>query len=202
MEPQKMVSAIEIEADRKATEAFMKTKSPTFDGSNPDEITAWISRMNGIFLACHVPERLYAILATMQLTGEALEWWIRKQTTPGHKSWIAMCHALRERYLTTPEGKRRKKYLDNWVRWRRYDFETVEYYAGRFRTEILNLAPPDESQRELVELFWRELPASIRELYLGPLNIDDVEEVILEALEIASFAENDDEDVAEYTPLD
>ena len=54
----------------------------------------------------------------------------------------------------------------------------------------------------MVELFWRELPASIRELYLGPINVDDVEEVILEALEIASFADNDDEDVAEYTPLD
>ena len=54
----------------------------------------------------------------------------------------------------------------------------------------------------MVELFWRELPASIRELYLEPLNIDGVEEVILEALEIATFAENDDDDVAEYTLLD
>ena len=113
MEPQKMVSAIEIEAGRKATEAFMKIKSPTFDGSNPDEITAWISRMNGIFIACHVPEHLYAILATMQLSGEALEWWIRKQTIPGHKSWIGMCHALKERYLMTLGRKRRMKYLEN-----------------------------------------------------------------------------------------
>ena len=48
----------------------------------------------------------------------------------------------------------------------------------------------------------RELAPSIRELYLEPLNIDDVEEVILEALEIATFAENDDDDVAEYAPLD
>ena len=54
----------------------------------------------------------------------------------------------------------------------------------------------------MIELFWRELPASIRELYLEPLNIEDVEEVILEALEIAMFAENADDDVAEYTPLD
>ena len=77
----------------------------------------------------------------------------------------------------------------------------MEVYVERFKTEILNLAPFDESQRELIELFWRELPASIRELYLTSLNFEDVEEVILEALEIATFVENDD-DVPEYTPLD
>ena len=77
----------------------------------------------------------------------------------------------------------------------------MELYVERFKTEILNLAPPDESRRELIELFWRELPTSIRELYLSPLNFEDVDEVILEALEIATFAENDD-DVPEYIPLD
>ena len=35
-----MVSAIEIEADQKATEAFVKIKLPSFDMSNLDETTA------------------------------------------------------------------------------------------------------------------------------------------------------------------
>ena len=113
MEPQKLVYAVKIEADRKATEAFWKTDPSTFDGSNLDAITTWISQMNGLFVSCHVPKRLYAILATKQLNGEALEWWIRKQTIPRYKDWIGMCHALKERYLTTSEGKRRKKYLEN-----------------------------------------------------------------------------------------
>ena len=108
-----MISAIEIEADRKATEAFWKTEPSTFDGSSPDGIKAWISQMNGLFISCNVPERLYATLDTIQLSGEALEWWIRKQTIPGHKDWIGMCHALKERYLMTLERKRRMKYLEN-----------------------------------------------------------------------------------------
>ena len=70
-----------------------------------------------------------------------------------------------------------------------------------FKTEILILAPPDKSQWELIELFWRELPPSISELYLNPLNFESVDEVLLEALEIATIAENDN-NVSDYTPLD
>ena len=65
------------------------------------------------------------------------------------------------------------------MRWRRYDHETVEVNVERFKIEILNLAPPDESQQELIELFWRELPDSITELYLNPLNIGYVEKAML-----------------------
>ena len=105
MKPQTMVSTKEIEADRKATKAFRKANPSSFDGSNLDGITAWISEINGLFMSCHVSERIFAVLATMQLNREALEWRIRKQTTPGRNYWIKMCHSLNERYLTTPEGK-------------------------------------------------------------------------------------------------
>ena len=71
----------------------------------------------------------------------------------------------------------------------------------RFKAEILNLAPPDESQEELIELFSRELPPGIKELYLTPLNFDSKDEVLLESLEIAYYTGSDD-NVPDYTPLD
>ena len=71
----------------------------------------------------------------------------------------------------------------------------------RFKTEILNLAQPDESQWELMELFWRELPPSKKELYLTPLNFKSVDEVLLEALKIATITESDD-NMSGYTLLD
>ena len=74
MEPHTIISAKEIEADWKAMEAFRRANPSSFDGSNPDRITAWISEMNGLFVSYHVSERIFAVLAIMQLSGEALEW--------------------------------------------------------------------------------------------------------------------------------
>ena len=68
-----MVSARETEADRTATEAFRGAKPSTFYGSDLEGITAWISEINGLFASCHVPESIFAILATKQLREEALE---------------------------------------------------------------------------------------------------------------------------------
>ena len=75
-----------------------------FGGSDPDEITAWIYEILDIFTACHVNERIFKTLVGIQLRGNALEWWIRKQGTPKHDNLSKMFTALMDRYMTaTPD---------------------------------------------------------------------------------------------------
>ena len=69
----------------------------------------------------------------------------------------------------------------------------------RFKAEILNSAPPDESQGELIKLFWTKLPPDIKELHLTPLNFDSIDEVLLEALDIAYYTGSDN-NVLYYRP--
>ena len=54
-------------------------------------------------------------------------------------------------------------------------------------TEILSLAHLDESQKNLIYLFWKELPYVMRGLFVTSMNLNSVEAVIQEALDIASY---------------
>ena len=196
------VSAKIIEEDRKATEAFRAVNASTFDGSDPDKIIDWIYELEGLFKACHVPERLYKTLAVTQLKGSALEWWIRKQGSLAHDNWTMMCRALKERYMgTTPEAKRKNRYLENWTTWQREFGETVDDYVERFSDEILKLAPPNENQDDLIWLFKKELSPTIRAHLATSLHLDSVEEVINETLELVDNLDIEEE-IPEYIPMD
>ena len=80
-------------------------------------------------------------------------------------------------------------------------WESLQEYVARFKEEILSIAPPDESQKDLIWLFWKELPAVIKGLLEVAPYLDSVEAVLKESLEIASSLDIE-EGGPEYTPSD
>ena len=70
-----------------------------------------------------------------------------------------------------------------------------------FKAKILTIAPSDESQGDLIWLFWKELPAIIKRLLDVTPYLDSVEAVLQETLEIANYIDLE-VDTMEYTPLD
>ena len=102
---------------------------------------------------------------------------------------------------TTLEVERRSHYLVNWTSCQRHFGKSVEEYVERFKAEILRLAPPDESQNDLIWLFKKGFPHTIRTLFMTSINSNSVEAVINEALEISSSLDIDKE-VPKCTPTD
>ena len=85
--------------------------------------------------------------------------------------------------------------------WRKNTGESIEAYVERFKAKILTIAPSDESQGDLIWLFWKELPAIIKRLLDVTPYLDSVEAVLQETLEIANYIDLE-VDTMEYTPLD
>ena len=57
-------------------------------------------------------------------------------------------------------------------------------YVAWFKTEILSLAHPNESQKDLIWLFCKELPYVMRGLFVTSMNLNSVEVVLQEVLGI------------------
>ena len=76
----------------------------------------------------------------------------------------------------------------------------------RFKNEILSIAPPDESQKESIGLFWKELPYGVKNLFVTCLKTNRIEDVLQEAWDIAYCMRREEEDgddnMFDYTPLD
>ena len=197
-----VISAKIIEEDREATRAFRGAHPPEFDGSRPEETMSWINTINRIFEGCHIKKRMYKTLAWMQLKGEALNWWYRQHDTPANENWETMSAALLTHYQPQDtEEAQGNLYLFRWASWRRNTGESLQEYVARFKEEILSIAPPDESQKDLIWLFWKELPAVIKGLLEIAPYLDSVEAVLKESLEIASSLDIE-EGGPEYTPSD
>ena len=66
---------------------------------------------------------------------------------------------------------------------------------------VLSIGPPDESQKDLIWLFWKELAAVIKGLLEVAPHLDSVKAVLQESLEITSSLDIE-EGGPEYTPSD
>ena len=64
----------------------------------------------------------------------------------------------------------------------------------------MRLAPPDESQNDLIWLFMKGLSQAVRTLFVTSRHSNSVEAVINEALEIVSSLDIEEE-VPEYRPM-
>ena len=105
----------------------------------------------------------------MQFKGEALNWWVRQQNTPTNDDWDTMSETLLEYYLPINfEEARGNLYLARWAGWLKNAERSMEEYIARFRAKIISITPLDESPRDLIWLFWKELPAVMKGLLESP----------------------------------
>ena len=86
--------AEQIEDDRKAVQAFRNSKPPTYNGSSFEELKKWERDMECLFAICHVRSDLKVDYASLQLEGEAFEWWRGQYHTNAHNDWASVCGAL------------------------------------------------------------------------------------------------------------
>ena len=124
-----------IKMDREATEAFMATHPPTFDGNNLEKLREWMHKIRTRFTTCHIEEHLQVDFASARLAGQALDWRIQQQGTAAHASWTGMCVVLHKRYDADAVEQERKieLYHVRTAYWGKNPNESIEDYALRFR---------------------------------------------------------------------
>ena len=86
--------AEQIEDDRKAIQAFRNSKPPTYNGSSFEELKKWERDMECLFAICHIRSDLKVDYASLQLEGEAFEWWRGQYHSDAHNDWASVCGAL------------------------------------------------------------------------------------------------------------
>ena len=67
--------------------------------------------MDSLFHLCHAGEHLQMDLASFQLKGDDVDWWMDQHDTPAHASCAEMCEALEGYFNHHAIEQRRKRVL-------------------------------------------------------------------------------------------
>ena len=106
-----------------------------------------------------------------------------------------MCSALIDHcqaMINESLGNQMSLYIWRQAHWKRHDGESIQTYADRFKTHILDIAPSEENRNDQIWLFQKELPAELKAIVLVPPAMNNVEFLIQEIVNIANSLEEQD----------
>lgn len=153
-------TAREVQADRKAFEAFMNSNPPTLfgDGRADDCALAWCTNMEERFHLLKIRGPLQLSMAACQLKVPALSYWKEKLRKHPDAEWNIMKEGILRNF--TPKGFEekitRQIYRRNSETWRMMPEETFEDYYHRFNNTF-SRRPESITDEELIQLFWDKL---------------------------------------------
>ena len=141
--------------------------------------------MECLFSICHVRSDLKVDYASLQLEGEAFEWWRGQYHSDAHNDWASVCGALEGYFNPYAKEQRviRAEYERRIEAWVILPTETYFTYALRFVDEIVMAAPDDVDEIEMIILFRQSLPAYIRAAMDFPPALPNVRRAVAEVLD-------------------
>ena len=163
-------------SNHEAMVALSKSNPPTFDGSDVTKLEEWINKMNILLCRCHVKEEIRGDFASYYLEGEAFFWWASQYDVPSDGSWAELCQTLRDYFNphAVEQRRRRAEYEGRRRVWDRLPGEGDQDYVLRFNENIVQVAPEDVDDMELIDLFRVGLSEDLRAAMEYPPVLPDI----------------------------